>query len=45
MLSKTIRVVERLNSFAEEDVNEGVLLTIMKTQELVKEIYPNADNS
>ena len=45
MFSKTLRVIERLNSFAEEDVNEGVLLTIMKTQELVKEIYPNANNS
>jgi len=45
MLNKTKNVIERLNSFVEEDVNEGVLLTIMKTQELVKEIYPNADNN
>ena len=45
MFNKTQSVIERLNSFAEEDVNEGVLLTIMKTQELVKEIYPNADNN
>ena len=45
MFNKTQSVIERLNSFAEEDVNEGVLLTIMKTQELVKEIYLNADNN
>jgi len=45
MLNKTQSVIERLNSFVKEDVNENVLLTIMKTQELVKEIYPNADNN
>ena len=45
MFNKTQSVIERLNSFVKEDVNENVLLTIMKTQELVKEIYPNADNN
>jgi len=45
MFNKTQSVIERLNSFAKEDVNENVLLTIMKTQELVKEIYLNADNN
>jgi len=44
MFNKTQSVIERLNSFVKEDVNENVLLTIMKTQELIKEIYPNANN-
>ena len=45
MFNKTQKVIEHLSSFAKEDVNESVLLTIMKTQKLVKEIYPNADNN
>ena len=45
MFNKTQSVIERLNSFVKEDVNENVLLTIMKTQELVKEISPNANNN
>jgi len=45
MFNKTQSVIERLNSFAKEDVSENVLLTIMKTQELVKEISPNANNN
>ncbi len=45
MFNKTQSVIERLNSFVKEDVNENVLLTIMKTQELIKEIYPNANNN
>ena len=44
MLSKTERVIEKLNSFAKEDITENVLLTVLKTQSLVKEIY-NADNN
>tara|TARA_Y100000034_G_scaffold88734_1_gene106524 strand:- start:1002 stop:1835 length:834 start_codon:yes stop_codon:yes gene_type:complete len=45
MFNKTQKVIERLDSFVKEDVNENVLLAIMKTQKLVKEIYPNADNN
>ena len=45
MFNKAQKVIERLNSFADENVNENILLTIMKTQKLVKEIYPDADNS
>ena len=44
MLSKTGQVIEKLNSFAKEDITENVLLTVLKTQSLVKEIY-NADNN
>ena len=44
MLLKTEQVIEKLNSFAKEQVTENVLLTVLKTQSLVKEIY-NADNN
>ena len=44
MLLKTEQVIEKLNSFAKEDITENVLLTVLKTQSLVKEIY-NADNN
>jgi hypothetical protein len=43
MLNKTNQIVEKLESFAKSDVNENVLMTVLKTQSLVEEIY-NADN-
>ena len=43
MLGKTKQIVEKLESFAKSDVNENVLMTVLKTQSLVEEIY-NADN-
>ena len=44
MLNKTQKVIERLNSFAKEDITDDVLLTVMKTQKLVKEMYNDANN-
>ena len=44
MVKKAEIVVNRLNSFSKETVNEHVLLTILKSQALVQEIY-NADNN
>ena len=44
MLEKTKQIVEKLNSFAKSDVNENVLMTVLKTQSLVEEIY-NGDNN
>jgi len=44
MLNKTQKVIERLNSFAKEDITDDVLLTVMKTQELVKEMYNDVNN-
>ena len=35
--------VEKLKSFAKSDINENVLMTVLKTQSLVEEIY-NGDN-
>tara|TARA_Y100001963_G_C6782593_1_gene450832 strand:- start:2254 stop:3087 length:834 start_codon:yes stop_codon:yes gene_type:complete len=45
MSIKTQKVVELLNNFATESINEEVLLTVLKTQSLVKEIYPDGNNS
>ena len=46
MVRKTNAVRERLESLSKETIlNESTLLTIMKTQELVKEIYDDASNS
>jgi len=44
MLEKTNTIVERLESYAKESINETVLLTVLKTQALVKEIYHDAHN-
>jgi len=44
MIQKTNQIVEKLNSFAKSDVNENVLMTVLRTQSLVEEIY-NGDNN
>jgi len=46
MIRKTNAVRERIESLSKEtSLNESTLLTIMRTQELVKEIYNDASNS
>ena len=46
MVRKTNAVRERIESLSKEtSLNESTLLTIMRTQELVKEIYNDASNS
>ena len=46
MIRKTNAVRERLENLSKEtSLNESTLLTIMRTQELVKEIYTDASNS
>jgi hypothetical protein len=46
MVKKTSAVKERLESLSgETKLNESTLLTILKTQELVKEIYDDGSNS
>ena len=46
MLKKTQAVRERLETLSKEtSLNESTLLTIMKTQQLVKEIHDDADHS
>ena len=44
MLRKTHRVVERLDSYSKETINDEVLMTVMRTQALVKEIYSNGNH-
>jgi hypothetical protein len=44
MVNKTQKVIERLETFSKEDISDDVLLTVMKTQELVKEMYNDANN-
>jgi hypothetical protein len=44
MLTKTNQIIEKLQSFAKEGINENILMTVLKTQSLVEEIY-NGDNN
>ena len=44
MFKKTNDVITRLNSYAQETITEDVLMTVLKTQALVKEIYTDASN-
>ena len=39
MLNKTNQVIEKLNSYAQQSINEELLTAVLKTQSLVKEIY------
>ena len=45
MANKTQKIVEKLKSYARSPITDDVLLTVMKTQQLVKEIYNDADHS
>ena len=44
MLAKTNQVIEKLSSYSKETFSEDVLMTVMKTQALVKEIYNDVNN-
>ena len=44
MLDKTNQVIEKLNSYSKETISEEVLMTVMRTQALVKEIYNDGSN-
>ena len=39
MMEKTDSVISKLDSYSKETVSESILLTVLKTQKLVKEIY------
>ena len=45
MLEKTTQIIEKLESFSGAVVDEGVLKTVMKTQQLVKEINSHGNSS
>ena len=39
MVDKTQGIIDRLDSYSKETVGEKVIMTVLKTQQLVKEIY------
>ena len=45
MGNKTDKIIDKLNSFSSATINDDVLTTVMKTQQLVKEIYDNVDSN
>jgi hypothetical protein len=44
MKEKTNKIIEKLNSFYKQDIDDDVLLTVLKTQKLVKEIFENGNS-
>ena len=44
MTTKTKKVVSKLESYSKASVSDDVLLSVLKTQALVKEIYDNGTN-
>ena len=38
MLKKTNQIIEKLNSYAQQNISEELLTTVLKTQSLVKEL-------
>jgi len=44
MLAKTNQVIEKLSTYSKETLSEDILMTVMKTQALVKEIYNDGNN-
>ena len=45
MLSKANAIVEKLESFSDQPINDSLLLTVLKTQALVKEINTNGNSN
>lgn len=45
MVEKTNQIIDRLKGFSQEPISEHVLLTILKTQQLSKEIHSDGNNS
>ena len=43
MVKKKNKIIEKIESFSNEDFNDDMLLTILKTQSLVKEINSDGD--
>jgi hypothetical protein len=44
MANKTSQIIEKLQSFYSDEINEDVLLTVLKTQRLIEEIQKDGDN-
>lgn len=44
MSKKTQQVLERLESYSQETISENVIMTVLKTQQLVKEIFKDVSH-
>ena len=44
MLEKANKVIDRLKSYSTKEISEDVILTVLKTQALVKEINTDGNN-
>ena len=45
MINKTQDIISKLQGYSQTTIDDDVLMTVMKTQELVKEIYNDANHS
>ena len=45
MFEKTDKIIEKLSSFSTKPINEKIVATVIKTQQLVKEIYENGNSN
>ena len=45
MVQKTNQIIQKLSSFYNKEINEDVLLTVLKTQKLIEEIHKDGDNN
>jgi len=45
MIDKASLIIDKLESYAKQPISEGLLLTVLKTQSLIKEIYTDGDSS
>ena len=39
MSDKTQQILDRLDGYSQETISENVIMTVLKTQQLVKEIF------
>ena len=44
MQSKTVQIVEKLDTFKKTEISEDILLTVLRTQELAKELSDGSDH-
>ena len=45
MIAKSAKILAKLESYATENISESLLVTVLKTQKLVKEIQSDGDNN
>ena len=43
MSDKTQQILDRLDGYSQETISENVIMTVLKTQQLVKEIFEDVD--